>query len=225
MSLTLTTPAVSRLRLYHYWRSSSSWRVRWALAHKGLAAEMVTVNLLDDETDQPEHRARNPLGYVPVLELVDLPAHEPLRYVAESVAILDWLEETQAGPSLLPQDPLHRARVRQLCEIVNSGTQPLQNLNVMHRHSADPAEQKTWSQHWIRSGLAAFETLVTPTAGRHCLGDELTAADVFLIPQCYNAVRFDIPLSDYPTVARLNEAGLATAGCRASHPDRYAPAP
>jgi maleylacetoacetate isomerase len=213
--------AASKLRLYHYWRSSSSWRVRWALAHHELACEMVSVNLLDDETDRPEHRARNPAGFVPVLELVDQTG--PLRYLAESVAILEWLEDTSTGNPLLPSDPLQRAHVRQLCEIINSGTQPIQNLNVMHFHSAEPAEQKRWSQHWIRSGLTAFEKIAAPLAGRHCLGDTLTAADLFLIPQCYNALRFDVKLEEFPLLARLYEAGLATAGCQSAHPDRYAP--
>ncbi len=217
---------MERLRLYHYWRSSSSWRVRWALAHRGLPAEMVSVNLLDDETDQPPHRARNPMGFVPVLELVDRPAGDPRRYLAESVAILEWLEETAPGPSLLPRDPLDRAHVRQLCELINAGTQPLQNLNAMDLHApSDPEARKKWAQHWIRNGLTAFEKIAGANAGQHSVGDTLTAADLVLVPQCYNALRFDVALeTEFPLLAKLHAAGLATPSGQASHPDRYAPA-
>src|SRR4051812_36105562 len=98
----------SRLRLFHYWRSSASWRVRFGFAVKGIEAELVAVNLLKEESDQPAHRARNPMGYVPALEFLD-PAPDRPRFLAESMAILEWAEECLGGPKLLPADPVLRA--------------------------------------------------------------------------------------------------------------------
>src|SRR4051812_25232147 len=117
-----------QLKLYHYWRSSSSWRVRWALTYKSIPFETASVDLLTDETDGQDHLQRNPMGYVPVLELLN--PQSPFRYLSESVAIIEWLEEQFPTPKLLPGDPLHRAKIRQLTETINAGTQPLQNPNV-----------------------------------------------------------------------------------------------
>lgn len=132
---------MSALKLHHYWRSSCSWRVRLALAYKGVACEWNSVNLLDDETDRPEQRSRNPLGYLPVFEFLNEPLDSPQRYLAESTAMIEWLEETIPQPALLVGSPWERARQRQLAQIINADTQPLQNLNVFHRHSSDAAEQ------------------------------------------------------------------------------------
>lgn len=216
--MTTTTPP----RLYHYWRSTSSWRVRFAFAHKGIEAELIPVNLLADEADAPAHLARNPMGHVPVLEL---PAKEssPPRFIGESLAILEWAEETHPDLPLLPRDPWRRARARQLAELINSGTQPLINLGVAQRHSDDPAAQKAWNQHWIRKGLGAFEALASETAGRYCLGEELTLADICLAPQCYSAARNEVPLAEFPTLARINARLLELEACQRSHPDRFAP--
>ncbi|MGZ6371554.1 MAG: maleylacetoacetate isomerase, partial [Bdellovibrionota bacterium] len=194
------------------------WRVHWAFALKGIACEFHAINLLTDEVDSPEHRKRNPMGFVPALEFV-----EEGRCLGESIAIIEWAEETKPEPSLLPGDAFTRARIRQLSEIVNAGTQPLQNLNAMHLHSPDPAEQKRWNQHWIRAGLGAYEALVKETAGNFSVGERITMADLFLIPQAYNAGRNDVPLTDYPTIARITQAALSTPACQASHPDRFAP--
>jgi maleylacetoacetate isomerase len=210
-----------RLRLYHYWRSSSSWRVRWALTYKNIACEYVPVNLLSDEPESEAHLKRNPLGFIPVLE--DLDHASPLRYLSESTAIIEFLEEIQPEPRLLPKDPLQRARTRQLAEIINSGTQPLQNMNTFLLHSSDPEEQKRWNQHWIHRGLKAYETLVQETAGKFSMGDSLTYADLFLIPQCYNAKRFEVPLSQYPTVERIDSAALKTESYQKSCPEVFQP--
>src|SRR5688500_17347222 len=114
-----------KLKLYHYWRSSSSWRIRWALAHKAVACEYIPVSLLDGESESEEHLSRNPLGFVPVLEIVRSGA-TPF-YLSESMAILEWIEEMHPNPTLLPGDAYQRARIRQLAEIIASDTQPLQN--------------------------------------------------------------------------------------------------
>lgn len=211
-----------RLRLYHYWRSSSSWRVRWALAFKNIPCEFVAINLLSDEAESEEHLKRNPLGFIPVLENLDHPS-SPLRFLSESTAIIEYLEELHPTPSLYPADPLLKARTRQLAEIINSDTQPLQNMNTFLRHSSDPEEQKRWNQYWIQRGLIAYETLVQETAGIFSVRNSLTTADLFLIPQCYNAKRFDVPLSDFPTIERIYHSALETESYRKSAPEGFQP--
>jgi maleylpyruvate isomerase len=215
---------VSRLRLFHYWRSSASWRVRFGFAFKGIVCEMVPVGLLDNQADSPEHKARNPMGFVPVLEFLDsAESTGPRRFMAESLAILEWANETQPGPSYFPTDPLLRARCRQLAETVNAGTQPLINLGVAEVHSPDAGEQKRWNQHWIRRGLETYETLARETAGKFSIGDTLTLADFCLIPQCYSAMRNEVSLDAYPTISRIHAAALETEAGRASHPERFKP--
>jgi maleylacetoacetate isomerase len=209
---------MSDLTLYHYWRSSSSWRVRFALELKKLKPTLVAISLLDGQSESAEHRARNPLGYVPVLHKAGRP------YMIESMAIIEWLDETYPSPRLFPGDSFDRQHVRALCEIINSSTQPFQNPNVTERHSSDKHEQIAWAQFFIRRGLEAFETLATPRAGRFAFGDAVTAADLFLVPQCYAAERFHIDVDrEFPRVAAWNRAAAATPECQASHPDRYKP--
>src|SRR5687767_2880991 len=124
------------LKLYHYWRSSSSWRVRWAFALKGMLehCELVSINLLSDEAESPTHRARNPMGYVPTLEIGAGPSCRP-PFLAQSMAIIECANDIAPDPTLLPGDPFARACVRQLAEVINSGTQPIQNPNVRAFHS------------------------------------------------------------------------------------------
>lgn len=197
---------------YHYWRSSSSWRVRWALLLKRVEHEAVAVNLLASEQRAPEHLRRNPLGAVPVLQVGGL-------LLAESVAIIEYLEETHPGPALLPADALGRARVRQLVQIINAGTQPLQNLSVLRKASAEPEAQRAWAQHFIRQGLSAYEALCAGAPGPYSLGEQLTMADLFLVPQCYNARRQGLDVAEWPRVAAIEAACLATAEARASSPE------
>lgn len=204
------------LTLYHYWRSTSSWRVRWALELKGLKPAFVHVDLVNGESESPQHLARHPLGYVPVLDVDG-------RKLLESVAIIEWLEENIPGPQLYAGDSFTRAHIRMLVELINADTQPIQNPTVTEKHSSDAALKKEWNQYFISRGLAAFEKLVASRAGRHCVGDQITAADLFLIPQCYNAVRFDVDLAQFPVVQRLNAAALSTPQAIASHPDRFKP--
>ncbi|MFZ9595236.1 MAG: maleylacetoacetate isomerase [Bdellovibrionia bacterium] len=211
------------LRLYHYWRSSSSWRVRWALGLKNVPFDAQAIDLLTDEADQPRHLERNPMGYVPVLEIPS--ATHPPEFLTESMAILEWLELVAPTPPLFPGDPLRQARIRQLCEIINSGTQPLQNPNVSAFHSPVAELQKKWNQTWIQKGLNAFEVWVKKTSGQYSVGDSITAADLFLIPQCYNALRNEISLELFPTIHRIYGAALKTEACQRSHPDQFQPSP
>lgn len=214
-----------KFRLYHYWRSTCSWRVRWALAFKEIPCDFIPVNLLNDETEHPDYLKKNPMGYVPTLEILSTEgSHSPSLFLSESVAIIEYLEETVPTPSLLLRDPFQRAKVRQLAETINSGTQPLQNLNVFQRHSSDPNEQKAWNQTWIQKGLASYEAQIQSTARKFSVGDTFTLADIFLIPQCYNAMRFDLELSQFPVIERIYKNVIQTQAYKMSEPERYKPA-
>lgn len=210
-------------RLYHYWRSSSSWRVRWALALKGIEVEWAAVNLLKGEDKSPEHQARSPMGLIPVLEFL----HEKdpqRRFLTESMAILEWLEGTvpQKNP-LLPADLWMRAKARQLAELINAGTQPLQGLKTMQKVSSVREEQVAWAKYWTEKGLAAYEKTVAPVAGKFSLGNSVTLPDLFLVPQCYNALRFEVELKNFPTIHRIYGAARETAECQASDPEAHQP--
>jgi maleylacetoacetate isomerase len=215
---------IPKLVLYSYWRSSSAYRVRIALAAKELAHEYVAVNLLTGEQTSDAHKAKSPMGYVPCLVVGDRP-------LVESVAIIELLDEIFPEPKLYPRDPFERAHVRALVEIVNAGTQPLQNRHVLLHFSPDADAQKTWAKHFIVRGLAALESHITTyerttkTRGTFAFGDELGAADAFLVPQLYNARRFDIDLAPYPRVVRAEQAALATDAVRAAIPENQPDAP
>lgn len=207
-----------KLELYHYWRSGASWRVRWALEIKRLAFVSHHVDLLKGEEKQPGFLARNPAGYLPCL-LVDGKQH-----LAESLAIIEWLEESCAGANLLPKDPFRRALARQIAETVNAGIQPLQNLDVIKRYSEDKEKQADWSRHWITRGLGVVEQLLQGVqGGKFALGDEPLLPDLCLIPQCYSAVRNELSLDPYPRVKRIYENALALESCQKAHPDSYKP--
>ncbi len=217
-----------KFRLFHYWRSSSSWRVRWALAVKKQNPEFIPVNLLTDESDQPAHLARNPVGYVPVLEV--LRAEHPSTFLSESIAIIEFLEESFPQNPLFSGDPLQRARIRQLCQIINSDTQPLHNPNVVEKLSQEPGQKLEWNQFWIRRGLSAYETLLTsatkaPAPVKFSVGDTVTAADLCLIPQCYSAIRNEISLSEFPKIEQIYQYCLTLDECKASAPDIFKPKP
>ena len=168
----------SKVILYNYWRSSASWRVRIALNWKGIPFDYVPVHLLKDggQQNKDEYKKLNPMGRVPAL-VID--GHT----LAESVAILEYLEETRKERPLLPADAVKRALVRQLVEIINSGVQPLQNVSVLAKIGDEyKQDRKEWAQTYIKKGLAAFEEIVATSRGKYCVGDEVTFADACLIP-------------------------------------------
>jgi maleylpyruvate isomerase len=209
------------MKLYGYWRSSCTYRVRIALALKGLAYEVLPVNLLEAEQRADGFVAMNPIGQVPVLELPDG------SRLTQSIAILEYLEETHPEPALLPREPLSRARVRQLTELVSSGIQPLQNFSVMQRlKNEHGVDAKAWSAFHIRRGLLAYQQLAESTAGELSVGDSPTFADCALIPQLYNARRFGIDVEgELPLLARIDARAAAMEAFRAAHPDRQPDAP
>lgn len=209
-----------KLTLFHYWRSSASWRTRWALIHKGIPFEYRAVDLLKGENEAPEHRARNPFGYVPALEIDEGGKRWMLT---ESLAILEWLEETHPLPSLYPGNPRTRAHIRQLTETINAGTQPLQNIGVLERVSDQEETRRDWARHFIGMGLEAFQTLSKPHQGRYSVGDDLTAADLCLIPQLYNARRFGLDLAPFGSLCKVEKAVQKLPSAGLAHPDRFAP--
>jgi len=206
------------ITLYTYYRSSSSYRVRLALNLKNLAYKIKPVHLLKDGGEQykDEYRKMNAAGRIPLLEHIGY-------FVAQSMAIVEYLEENFPDKPLLPQNVVDRAYVRQLCEIVNSDIQPLQNLSVLKKlttdHGFSEADKQAWCHHWISLGLESFEKLVQTKHGRFCFGDTPTAADCFLIPQVYNANRFAVDISQYPIISQINESFLEIEEAQMAHPD------
>jgi maleylpyruvate isomerase len=206
------------MRLYGYWRSSSAWRVRIALAYKDIACEIVPVHLVRGGGEQhlPAFLRHNPMGQVPVLEL---DGDSGPSYLSQSMAILEYLEEIRPEPPLLPADRMGRARARQLAEIVNSGTQPLQNLKLQQALRAAGLDPGPLVRGFIATGLAALETLSTSTAGRFLVGDQPTFADVFLVPQLFAARRLQLDLAAFPTLLRIESTCADLPAFVAAHPD------
>lgn len=201
--------------LYSYWRSSCSWRVRMGLALKQIPYRYVTVNLLKKEHQSDEYVQRNGLGQVPTLEWTDENGQHRLT---QSMAILRWLD-TRPGARLVPEEPLLAARAWQLAEIVNAGIQPLQNLKVLLSIAELGGDRKAWGQTVIRDGLAAMEAVAAASAGRFLIGDTASIADICLVPQLYNARRFELALDTFPTLLRAEASCADTPELRAAHPD------
>jgi len=195
------------MRLYGYWRSSAAWRVRIALNLKGLSWESVPVHLVRDggEQRQAPFLQLNPQGLVPVLE-------DGNAVLAQSLAIIEYLEETHPAVPLLPADPAARARVRSLAQLVACEIHPLNNLRVLQHLrdvlGLDQAQCDAWYRHWVSEGLAALEARLArePGSGRFCHGDTPGLADCCLVPQLYNARRYGCDLDAYPALLRIEAA-------------------
>lgn len=212
---------MSDIILYDYWRSSAAYRVRIALGLKGLAWRAVPIDLLRRDQRAPEHLARNPQGLVPVLEIDG-------RLLTQSLAIIEYLEETRPTPSLLPADAAGRARVRALADLIAMEIHPVNMLSVLdHVESltgGGSAERVAWMQHFMPPGLSAFEAMLARDGtGRFCHGDAPGLADICLIPQIYNAERWGIELSGLPAVTRIVAACRDLAAFREAHPDAVGP--
>jgi maleylacetoacetate isomerase len=196
------------LKLYGYWRSTAAYRVRIALNLKQVAYENIAVHLVKEggEQHQPEYRSLNPQGLVPLLVDGSLKLNQ-------SMAILEYLEEKYPSPALLPSDRNERAQVRALCHTIACDIHPLNNLRVLQylggTLGVDEQARNDWYHHWIRQGFDAIEAQLTKSAGQYCFGDQLTLADLVLVPQVYNANRFAVDLTPYPTIRAINERCLA----------------
>jgi maleylpyruvate isomerase len=204
------------VKLYDYWRSSSAWRVRIALHIKGVAYEREAVNLSPHGGAQhaPAFREKNPIGQVPVLELDDG------RRITQSMAIIAYLDERFPAPLLLPADAWLRARARQLAEMVNAGIQPLQNLDTLLRVKHElGGDAEAWARHFIGRGLGALELAAAETAGTYLVGEAPSLADLYLVPQLYNARRYGVELAPFPLLVRVEAACAALPAFQAAHPD------
>jgi maleylacetoacetate isomerase len=215
----------AKMKLYNYFRSSASYRVRIALNLKGIKYDYIPVHLVKNGGEQytAQYLKKNPLAQVPCLEFNG-------QFVSQSMAICFYLDDIKPNPRLFPTEPIYKARVIEICELMNSGIQPLQNLAVTNelgaRYSAGQAEKNSWSQHWINKGLTALEKIIAPTAGTFCFGNEITAAECFLIPQMFSSHRMGVDLSAYPTLLRIEKAASALPAFQAAEPSRqvdYAP--
>ncbi|XP_004837189.1 maleylacetoacetate isomerase [Heterocephalus glaber] len=204
--------------LYSYFRSSCSWRVRIALALKGIDYETVPINLIKDGGQQfsAEFQTLNPMKQVPALKIDGIT-------IGQSLAIIEYLEETRPTPQLLPQDPKKRANVRMISDLIAGGIQPLQNLSVLKQVGTE--NQLPWAQEVISFGFNALEQILQSTAGKFCVGDEVSMADLCLVPQVANAERFKVDLKPYPIISRINKTLLALEAFQVSHPCRQPDTP
>lgn len=192
------------MKLHTYYRSSASYRVRIAMNLKGLVAEEAYVHLSRNGGEQfgAAFDAVNPQHLLPVLEVDGL-------VLPQSLAIIEYLDETQAGAKLLPADPAGRARVRALSQMIAADIHPIDNLRVLNylgkEFKADQQQKNAWYRHWVALGLDALERQLAgnPATGSFCHGDAPTMADCCLVPQLYNARRFDCDLSAYPTILAI----------------------
>ncbi|MEM9839389.1 MAG: maleylacetoacetate isomerase [Pseudomonadota bacterium] len=204
------------MKLFSYWRSGTSYRVRIALALKGETLDIVPVNLLEGAHRESAFLERNPQGLVPTLELDDG------TLLSQSPAIIEYLDEVLPGPKLLPEDPLERAKVRHLAAIIGCDTHPLQNLRIL-KYLQDPLghdreKSFAWAAHWIDTGLGALEAQV-PEGSAFTCGEQPGLVECYLIPQLYAGRRFGADLAALPKLTAIEERTLAWPGLADAHPD------
>lgn len=205
--------------LHTYWRSSAAYRARIALNLKGVAYRQVAHHLARGEQRGEDYLALNPQGFVPALETGG-------EVLTQSTAIIEYLDETIPDPPLLPRDPRARAQVRAMALTVACDIHPLNNLRVatyLRSELAQPeAEVERWMRHWMETGFAALEVAVRrhTQGGRHCYGEAVTMADVYLAPQMYNARRFNCDLAAMPTLVGIDAALMALPAFAAAAPER-----
>ena len=209
---------MSEAVLYDYWRSSASYRVRIALNSLGISYRTVPVDLLEKAHKSAAHLARNPQGLVPALEIDG-------RMMSQSLAIIEYLAETRGNPGILPDDAAGRQRVRALSHAIAMDIHPICNpgvvSHVMALTGGGDAVRSAWMKRFIGDGLAAVEVLLSaPDTGRFCHGDVPGMADFCLVPQVYNAGRWDVDITACPTVRRITEACASLPAFQAAHPDR-----
>jgi maleylacetoacetate isomerase len=208
---------MNRVVLFDYRRSSAAYRVRIALNVKGVDYESRQVDLLEGEQKADDYRSLNPQGLVPMLEI---DGHR----LTQSLSIIDYLDQLFPDPPLVPRDPADGAHVRAMALTIACDIHPLNNLRVLKYLSGPlgiPQEQRdAWYAHWITEGLGALESIAKPGAGLFLFGDEPTIADICLVPQLFNARRFNVPIDDYPTLLRADENANELDAFAAAHPDR-----
>lgn len=209
------------MKLSTYFRSTAAYRVRIALNLKGVEHSLVPINLFTGEQRSDFFLKQNPEGLVPTLELGQ-------DVLTQSIAIIEYLEETHPQPSLLPGDAVQRAHIRALAQSIACDIHPLNNLRVQKYLADEMGLEKDkvlqWYHHWIARGFTSLEKRLAHSAGNFCFGNTLSLADVCLIPQVYNAHRFNCPMDDYPTITRLNEYCLTLEAFAKASPEQQADA-
>jgi maleylacetoacetate isomerase len=206
------------MKHYGFFRSSAAFRLRIALNLKGLAAEHVLVNFAKQEQLGADYKSVNPQARVPSLALDDG------TVLIQSLAIIEYLEETHPNPPLLPKDAKGRARVRGLANLIACDIHPLNNISVLNylrdHLKADEASRNAWYRHWVAQGFTAFEALLKDSSdtGNFCHGGAPGLADVCLVPQVFNAQRYECPLGGYPTLMRVFEACMKLAAFDKAQP-------
>ncbi|QNL18316.1 maleylacetoacetate isomerase [Hyphobacterium sp. CCMP332] len=210
--------------LHGYWRSGTSYRLRIALNLKGIAYDQVPVNLKDGEQRQAAYKKLNPQGLVPLLDIDGV-------QLIQSPALLEYLDETHPEPPLLPGSPVERARIRAYAAVIGCDIHPLQNLRVLQyiraEHGQDADGVTAWAQRWIRDGFTALEAMVTADGrgGPYLWGSKPTLADIYLVPQMYNARRFGVDLAAFPRLVAADEAARAHPAFEAAKPENQPDAP
>jgi maleylacetoacetate isomerase len=205
------------MKLYSYFRSSAAYRVRIALNLKGLAYETAPVHLVKDggHNRRPEFRAINPQMRLPALVA---PTGDVL---IQSLAIIEYLDETHPNPPLLPKDPIARAQARALAHIVACDIHPLNNVGPLrylkHEMQQEQSAIDAWYHHWVIAGFEAYEALARP--GPHSCGSEVTIADICLVPQVFNARRLKVPLDRFPKIVAIDAACLKLAAFDRARPE------
>ncbi|XP_059047477.1 probable maleylacetoacetate isomerase 1 [Achroia grisella] len=207
----------NRAILYGYWLSSCSWRVRAALNLKNIIFEEQNVDIVKDQSQLTnEYKTINPAQKVPALVIDG-------ETLVESMAILQYLEDTRPEPRLAPNDPLQKARMREICEIIVSGIQPLQNVGLKSHFKTDQQYQE-FTKYWCNRGLQTLEDLLRNCTGPYCVGNQITMADLCLVPQLYNATnRLELTLDKYPTLSRLYGTLLKEKVFKVTHPKAIRP--
>ena len=214
----MTTPV-----LYDYWRSSASYRVRIALNLKDIAYQAVSIDLQTQQHGGAEHRARNPQGFVPALDIDG-------SMMTQSLAIIEYLDSRNPAPALLPADPAEAARLRAIAYAIAMEIHPICNPSVVAHHAAafdgSDDDRKIWMQHFIDKGLRAVEVLANhPASGRFLHGESPGLADIVLVPQLYNARRWDVPLDDMPRLTAIDAACRDLPAFAAAAPEAVNSAP
>jgi maleylacetoacetate isomerase len=203
------------LRLYDFFRSSACYRVRIALNLKGLAYEAVDTSLVEGANKTADYVAKNPQGFVPMLEAGAL-------RLTQSIAIIEWLDSHKPAPRLIPADPAERARVMALALTIACDIHPVNNLRILryleHDLGVPQDARDDWYRHWIAEGFAALEAMADPSAP-YLGGDAPGIADICLVPQMFNARRFDTPLAACPNLVRIDAACTALDAFARAHPD------
>ncbi|XP_059482275.1 probable maleylacetoacetate isomerase 2 [Neocloeon triangulifer] len=199
--------------LYSYWRSSATWRVRLALNLKGIEYDVKTLDILKKEGGEnltEEYKAISPRQFVPALVI-----NEETTLI-ESMAILEYLEESYPQAKLLPSDLITRAKIRGICSLIVSGIQPLQNVGILK--SVGEEKKIEWARTWITKGFQAVEKVLESTSGKYCVGDEITLADCCLIPQTFNARGYLVDMTQFPNIVRIDNELKDHPAFKAAHP-------